>query len=1122
MLSPRPPQEATDIFSLSDQVLADRLQFIEEIGFGNWGSVWLCRPKSARTKEPEEDIQVAVKLVHRSKTATTAARVRSLWNEMKIVRSFKNDPHPSIVPFHSFIITPSYALITMDYLPELIPVEVPEVKAREWFRSLLSGVQFLHKRGVVHNDIKPANILISHDHVPVLVDFGFAEKYDVKSSKAFHSNLTYGTPEYLSPERARGLPHDTRKSDVWSLGITFFEVLVGRTPFEFAEGEQFSTKEDLEKYWGRTLRGKWVGTWKMSKSAERLLRRMIQPNADLRCMATDVMADSYWTEYKDAVVSSHRKSASVSYVASPLSLVVGKDSAKLIDIISPWSTRRLSKDQREKERKTKGGKVAMSAGKENASLAVPKTRKDNDAALAPARAGHTRSRSQPRVQAVEGDNLSFAMPYSSIFDARGANVVVVIFFAVAIAQTKKRVGVASINILAPIRGSPPVTPNVRKDKAAPASALGKENATSAAAIGARKHSIPRKPVPPVNSRDFAPKAPPKSRDVVRKAGRVLADRTAHVMNTNDASKSGNADAKKAVKDEQGNSPAIEEGKSQAEEGKSMGSVHDRMREWERERERLRDIVRMKEDRGDRKKVTEESGTERGTPERAERVDERRAHSEDILRDDIVRNAVHVSRTPSGSVSSTPMSPDMNFSFQDSFPRSVSANESGLSLFKQSLKISIGRGPISMILISDSQPVLPAGKTVQMYKSSTLGCFNRRSTQTPSTTAEDVSREQSWDDDELIQQADSTLPVVRQAVRNERAGVDSRADRMTIWIQNVEKVVEDARQNFASSNVTQLPPLPIAPPVPRSASRNKTGRAARLPRKVLAASQIFQQDVDQSLVNDYRMSTTSTSTSPVANVTLCFPDHTLQALPSEELSQVLGVGQSPPRVRRATVTGRSPEKNAIIEAESPSKRKEKSKSQNDLLSRPITAIAKLQFELERLAQPSAPLPLSAVIDRSIFIADPLSVRRGVPDVPQTPSIQVYTSGPSGTDSLAAFPFNVEPYPIRASSASDADTNQTTLDPCQMSHKSDHKNLCRGCSTQHHVIRCPPPVSSDDIEKRRTVSVDELGIMQSCSVDVGGETQIQVLKDERSNTVRNVRRAIKAIVTGKTASKGSRVD
>ena len=100
---------------------------------------------------------------------------------------------------------------------------------------------------------RPANILLSTDNVPVLVDFGFAERYELASKEAFHSNLSYGTPEYLSPERARGQPHDTRKSDVWSLGITFFEILVGRTPFEQSEGEQFSSKQDLERYWSRTV-----------------------------------------------------------------------------------------------------------------------------------------------------------------------------------------------------------------------------------------------------------------------------------------------------------------------------------------------------------------------------------------------------------------------------------------------------------------------------------------------------------------------------------------------------------------------------------------------------------------------------------------------------------------------------------------------------------------------------------------------------------------------------------------------------------------------------------------------------------------------------------------------------
>ncbi|KAK0464358.1 kinase-like domain-containing protein [Desarmillaria tabescens] len=332
---PSPPHEANDIFSLSDSVLSSKLRFIEEIGFGNWGSVWLCNPKNSPTSHAADDFdrvlqpKIAVKLVHRNtKSKTTVARVKSLWNEMKIIRTFKSDPHPSIIPFYSFVITPSYALITMAYLPALVPVEVDESRARGWFRFLLSGVDFLHKRGVVHNDIKPANILISHKNIPVLVDFGFAEKYGLDSETAFHSKVSYGTPEYLSPERAREIPHDCRKSDVWSLGVTFFEILTGRTPFEECDQEQFTTKEDLEKYWSRTLRGKWIGSWTMSKGMEKLLRRMISPNADLRCTASQAMQDPYWQTRKEEDPR-HRRSSS--YTSS---LVFEKDMSKQPDLTS--------------------------------------------------------------------------------------------------------------------------------------------------------------------------------------------------------------------------------------------------------------------------------------------------------------------------------------------------------------------------------------------------------------------------------------------------------------------------------------------------------------------------------------------------------------------------------------------------------------------------------------------------------------------------------------------------------------------------------------------------------------------------------------------------------------------
>ncbi|TFK95795.1 kinase-like protein [Pterulicium gracile] len=295
------------VHAISDQVLSDKLLFIQEIGFGNWGSVWLCKPK----REEEGSHKIAVKLVHRSKTKTTAARVKSLWNEMKVVKalSANGESHPSIIPFHSFIMTPSYALITMEYLPTLIPVEVEESTSKSWFRSLLSAIKFCHSRGVVHNDIKPANILLSRAHVPVLVDFGFAEQYPREDANAFRSNLSYGTPEYLSPERARGHLHDTRKSDIWSLGISLFEILVGRTPFEHSDGEQFTTKEDLERYWERTVKGKWIGPYKMSRSLEKLLQKMLCPNAEMRCTAVEACNDIYWSvESPSSTVSSHSTS----------------------------------------------------------------------------------------------------------------------------------------------------------------------------------------------------------------------------------------------------------------------------------------------------------------------------------------------------------------------------------------------------------------------------------------------------------------------------------------------------------------------------------------------------------------------------------------------------------------------------------------------------------------------------------------------------------------------------------------------------------------------------------------------------------------------------------------------
>lgn len=83
----------------------------------------------------------------------------------------------------------------MPFLYELIPVSLPPARAIPYFRQLASAVGYLHERGITHNDIKPANVLLSYTDIPVLVDFGFANQYDVRSKNSFLSNVCWGTPE---------------------------------------------------------------------------------------------------------------------------------------------------------------------------------------------------------------------------------------------------------------------------------------------------------------------------------------------------------------------------------------------------------------------------------------------------------------------------------------------------------------------------------------------------------------------------------------------------------------------------------------------------------------------------------------------------------------------------------------------------------------------------------------------------------------------------------------------------------------------------------------------------------------------------------------------------------------
>jgi hypothetical protein len=191
--------EETGVFSLTDSQLERKYNFEKEIGFGNWGSCWLAHTRLDSDGVPRGS-KIAVKLVHRQGTPPSNARVKALWNEYKVLRACGKPVHCNIVQFKEFIITPSYAIVVMDFYQQAMNVALPlstYAGSSGYFQQLLSSLQWLHGKSVTHCDIKVANLMVDTREdkemgKPVLVDFGFATLHDSKTK--FKTKQSWGTP----------------------------------------------------------------------------------------------------------------------------------------------------------------------------------------------------------------------------------------------------------------------------------------------------------------------------------------------------------------------------------------------------------------------------------------------------------------------------------------------------------------------------------------------------------------------------------------------------------------------------------------------------------------------------------------------------------------------------------------------------------------------------------------------------------------------------------------------------------------------------------------------------------------------------------------------------------------
>jgi serine/threonine-protein kinase len=152
-------------------------------------------------------------------------------------RALAKIAHPAIVRIHEIVDgdDEQRPYIVMEYC-EGRPLEavleggpLPAAQVVSIVRQVAEGLGSAHRAGVVHRDVKPANLMLSDSGEVKILDFGVAWLRDAR--RDLTGSVVLGTPYYMSPEQAMGHPADAR-SDIYSLGITAFQMLSGRRPFE--------------------------------------------------------------------------------------------------------------------------------------------------------------------------------------------------------------------------------------------------------------------------------------------------------------------------------------------------------------------------------------------------------------------------------------------------------------------------------------------------------------------------------------------------------------------------------------------------------------------------------------------------------------------------------------------------------------------------------------------------------------------------------------------------------------------------------------------------------------------------------------------------------------------------
>ena len=211
-------------------------ELVSKLGEGGMGVVYLGKHVALGQ-------EVAIKVLSPEMSHSPEIRQRFL-QEAAIQVSLR---HPGIVQVFTAVTEGPHLALVMEHIDGLSLASVierrgalPVDEALGLFRQVLDAVGFAHKQGVVHRDLKPSNVMVQADGTAKVMDFGIARV--AGGMKLTRTGTVMGSAHYMSPEQVLGLKDIDHRSDIYSLAVTFYEVVTGRAPFE--SGEEDASDSD--------------------------------------------------------------------------------------------------------------------------------------------------------------------------------------------------------------------------------------------------------------------------------------------------------------------------------------------------------------------------------------------------------------------------------------------------------------------------------------------------------------------------------------------------------------------------------------------------------------------------------------------------------------------------------------------------------------------------------------------------------------------------------------------------------------------------------------------------------------------------------------------------------------